>query len=103
MDTEDIKRELGVAEKWIRLLFIVLYVVLFRIAEIVLAVTVIIQFLWTLFAGSPNESLRDFGRRAAEWLRQVVEYLTYAGNERPWPFGRDWPEATEPESGANTD
>jgi hypothetical protein len=97
MDTEDLKRELTVADKWIRLLFIVLYVVLFRLAELVLAVTVLLQFLWTLFAGSPNPSLRDFGRRAGEWLRQVVEYMTHAADQRPWPFGGDWPDGAAPE------
>lgn len=93
MDTEDLKRELSVGDKWIRLLFIVLYVVLWQIAEIVLAVTVVIQFLWTLFCGSPNPSLREFGQRLGLWLQQMVDYLTYVGDQRPWPFGLDWPEA----------
>lgn len=93
MDTEDIKRELSVADKWIRLLFIVLYVVLWQIAEIVLGVTVVIQFLWTLFAGAPNPSLREFGQRLGAWLQQVVDFLTYVGDARPWPFGLDWPAA----------
>lgn len=94
MDTEDIKRELTVVDKWVRLLFIVLYVVLWRLAELVLAVTVLLQFLWTLFGGSPNPSLRDFGQRLGTWLREIVEYVTYASDERPWPFGRDWPAST---------
>lgn len=93
MDTEDIKRELSVADKWIRLLFIVLYVVLWQIAEIVLGVTVVIQFLWTLFAGTPNPSLREFGQRLGTWLRQVVDYLTYVGDAKPWPCGLEWPPA----------
>jgi len=93
MDTEDIKRELSVADKWVRLLFIVLYAILWQIAEIVLAVTVIIQFLWTLFAGTPNPSLREFGQRLGKWLQQVVDYLTCVGDARPWPCGLDWPPA----------
>lgn len=93
MDTEDIKRELSVTDKWVRLLFIVLYVVLWQIAEVVLGVTVVVQFLWTLFAGTPNPSLREFGQRLGAWLQQVVEFLTYVGDRRPWPCGLDWPEA----------
>jgi len=93
MDTEDLKRELTVADKWIRLLFIVIYAILWRIAELVLAVTVLLQFLWTLFGGAPNQSLREFGQRLGAWIRQVVEYLTYVGDQRPWPFGLDWPPA----------
>lgn len=93
MDSDDIKREFTVADKWVRLLFIVLYAVLWQIAEIVLAVVVVVQFLWNLFAGAPNPSLREFGQRLGAWLNQVVDFLTFVGDERPWPCGLDWPEA----------
>ncbi len=102
MDTEDLKRELSVTDKWVRLLFIVLYVVLWQVAEIVLGVTVVVQFLWTLFGGAPNPSLRDFGQRLGVWLHQVVDYLTYVADERPWPCGLDWPPA-DPELLARQD
>ena len=71
---------------------------LWQIAEIVLAVTVLIQFFWTLFAGQPNPSLREFGQRLGVWLQQVVAFLTYVGDARPWPFGLEWP-AAEPVGG----
>ena len=93
MDTEELKRELSAGEKWIRLLFIVIYAILWQVAEIVLAVTVVLQFLWTLFGGAPNPSLREFGQRLGTWLHQVVDFLTYVGDQRPWPFGLDWPPA----------
>ena len=102
MDTEDLKRELSVTDKWVRLLFIVLYVILWQVAEIVLGVTVVVQFLWSLCGGSPNASLRDFGQSLGVWLHQVVDFLTYVADERPWPFGLDWPPA-DPELLARED
>ena len=96
MSTEEIKRELGVADTWIRLLFIVIYGVMFWLAELVLVVVIALQFLITLFTGTPNINLRDFGQRLGEWLRQVVHYATYAADARPWPFGNAWPQAERP-------
>lgn len=86
-----LKAELTAGEKWLRLLYIVGYALMFQIAEFILVLTVVIQFLWTLFTGQANESLRDFGAQVAEWLRQTITYATWASDERPWPFGRAWP------------
>jgi len=88
---ERLKAELTSQDKWIRLLFIVLYAIGFQIAQIVLGATVAIQFLWTLFTGEPNASLRDLGQRLGEWVRQIIEYATWGAESRPWPFGRHWP------------
>lgn len=94
MDPE-LKARLTARDKWLRLLYIVVYAIMFQVAEIVAGVAVLVQFLWTLFTGTPNDSLRDFGQRLAEWLRQTITYVTWGADARPWPFGNPWP----PESG----
>ncbi len=86
-----LKAEITARDKWFRLLYIIGYALMFQIAEIVLALTVAIQFVWTLFTGQANASLRDFGARIGTWLRQIVAYVTWASDERPWPFGLAWP------------
>ena len=88
-----LKAELTARQKWLRLLYIVIYVVMFQIAELIVGGVVVLQFLWTLFTGQPNANLADFTRRLAEWLRQTVTYVTFSADERPWPFGNDWPPA----------
>lgn len=98
-----LKAELTSRAKWLRLLFIVIYAIAFQLAELVLGATIAVQFVWTLFTGTPNESLRDFGQRIGDWLRQVVEYATWADDARPWPFGSPWPRPDERAAGADTD
>jgi hypothetical protein len=88
-----LKAELTARDKWLRLLYILAYVLMFQIAEIVLAFTVVVQFILTLFTGGPNANLSDFAGRIGEWLRQTVVYMTWVDDERPWPFGRAWPES----------
>jgi len=86
-----LQAELTAGDKWLRLLYILGYAVMFQIAEIVLALTVVVQFVLTLFQGRANDNLRDLGSQVGEWLRQAVAYMTWANDERPWPFGRAWP------------
>ena len=91
-----LKAELTARDKWIRLLYIIAYAVMFQVAEVIVGITLVIQFLWTLFTGQPNDNLRDFTQRLAEWLRQTVEYVTWASDARPWPFGSAWPASAGP-------
>jgi polyferredoxin len=49
-----LKAELTARDKWLRLLYILAYVLMFQIAEIVLAFTVVVQFILTLFTGDPT-------------------------------------------------
>lgn len=92
---DTLKDELTRRDKWLRLLYIAIYVVMFQLAELVLAAVVVIQFLWHLFTGTPNASLREFGHRIAAWLAETIRYATYASDSRPWPFGRPWPDASD--------
>ena len=92
---DSIKDQLPRRDKWLRLLYIIAYVVMFQLAELVLAAVVAIQFLWHLFTGTPNPSLREFGHRLGAWLAETVRYATYASDARPWPFGRPWPAAAD--------
>lgn len=76
---------------WLRLLFIVFFAILFGIAEFVVTVAVLIQFVWTLFNGEPNERLRELGRSIGRYAEQIIRYLTYDTDERPFPIDLDWP------------
>lgn len=88
----NLKSELTAGHKWKRLLYIIVYGVMFQVAEIVLGITIAVQFLWTLFTGSPLDGLRDFGYRLGQWLREAIHYSTWASDARPWPFGNPWPQ-----------
>lgn len=92
---ETLKTELGRRDKWVRLLYIIVYAVMFHLAQLILAVVVVVQFLWHLFTGAPNANLREFGHRLGAWLAEAVRYATYASDSRPWPFGRPWPDAAD--------
>ena len=77
---------------WLRLLFMVLFYIIYELARIVVAATVVLNFLVALFTSHPNERLTRFGQGLATYLYQIIRFLTYNTEERPFPFDRDWPQ-----------
>ena len=75
---------------WVRLLFMLLFAVIFYIAEMVLFAVAAIQFLFKLFSGAPNARLTGFGASLALFLAEVAAFLTYNTEDMPFPFA-DWP------------
>lgn len=76
---------------WLRLLFMIAFIVIANVAAIVASVVVVLGFLWVLFTGETNDQLRQAGRALAAYLAAIVRYLTYNAEEKPYPFGADWP------------
>lgn len=88
----ELKQRLTASDTWLRGLFILIFAVIFSVAEIVLTAVVVFQFLATLFAGEPNARLRAFGLSLATFIYQIVTFITFNSDERPFPFG-PWPES----------
>lgn len=77
---------------WIRGLFMLLMAIAFHVCATVLGFVAVIQFVITLLNDTPNVRLVSFGRSLGSYLRQIVNYLTFATEEMPFPFS-EWPAA----------
>ena len=77
---------------WVRFLYMLLFSVFFCIATSVLSIVVLFQFLTALFTGEPNAKVLGLGRALSQYVSQILIYLTYNSEERPFPFA-DWPGA----------
>ncbi|MEE9253493.1 MAG: DUF4389 domain-containing protein [Pseudomonadales bacterium] len=93
---EDLKQHLTDESQWLRLLYMVLFVVIFQVAEAVISVVVVVQFLWVIVSGSRNANLLSLGSKLTAYARDVLAFLTYCSSAKPFPFG-DWPEGIEVE------
>lgn len=91
--SEDLKQNLSRSSIWMRLLYMLLFTVFYSLAEVVLVAVVTFQFLITLFTGTPNGRLLKFGKSLSTYVYQVLRYLTFNSEVRPFPFG-DWPESS---------
>ncbi len=77
---------------WLRGFFMLLFAVAYGVAEILLLVTVVFQFLCLLVTGKTVERLLIFGDNLSRYFYQIIRYLTFNTEERPFPFS-DWPGA----------
>ena len=79
------------SETWLRLVFMLVMILIYGISRIVVVAVMAIQFFYVLFTGQINEQLRQFGQSLAIYSYQIVRYLTFNTNERPFPFDQSWP------------
>lgn len=75
---------------WLRALFMLLMACLLHLSGTVLFVVTVIQFVIVLLSDAPNARLVLFGRSLGNYLRQIVNFLTFATEEVPFPFS-EWP------------
>jgi hypothetical protein len=46
-----------------------------------------------LFTGEINKQLQQIGQSVAGYMYQIVRYLTFNTEDKPFPFGGSWPSA----------
>jgi hypothetical protein len=92
----DIEQHIKSRTTWLRLLFMLILIFLYGVSRVVVGAVVLLQFLWVLFTGETNERLRGLGQSLATYTYQVIRYLTYNTDSRPFPFDDDWPSPAPP-------
>ncbi len=89
---DEMKANLTAGETWLRGLYMILFGVAFYVAQFLLGIIAVIQFLFALFSGHPLDRLAAFGAQFAAWIGEIVAFLTFASEARPFPFA-PWPDA----------
>src|SRR4029079_7830499 len=90
--TEQRKASFGDSAVWMRGLYMLLLVLAFGVAQTLLCVTAIAQFLWLLFAGEANSTIAQFVASLSRWLADTARYLSCASDAKPFPWA-PWPPA----------
>ena len=71
---------------WLRFVFIILFAILFNLAELVLTAVVVVQFLSTLVRGKPVSQITVFGQNLSTFLYEMLLFLTFKTDDMPWPI-----------------
>lgn len=72
---------------FLRLVFMVLIAVMLSLAQTVLTVVTVIQFIILLVNNKqPNERLAEFGTDLGIWIAKAARYQTAASEVKPWPW-----------------
>lgn len=90
--TQDLARDLKQRSKdrsmWVRLLFMVLSTVIFLVVYTWLVwFVVIFQFLSKLLTGKINSQILAASDRLVSYAGDLLAFLLYRTEQRPWPFG----------------
>ena len=86
----DFKENAKNIDVWTRGLFIVIYGVIFYFLFFLIWLVVIFQFLMKLITSELNDQLLDFSDSLTKYVSQILLYITFKSEERPFPFS-PWP------------
>ncbi len=70
----------------LRLIYMIIIAVMISLAQTVLGVATVVQFIILLINKNPNERLADFGTDLGVWVAKAARYQTAASNVKPWPW-----------------
>ena len=97
MNNDQLKSNLSSSKHWLRLVFMLLFAALLQLASLVMWILVAVQFVFSLITGEDNLHLRRFGHSLSTYIYDVLKFLCYSSEEKPFPFA-DWPEGISPET-----
>ena len=88
--SENVETTSNKRQIWVRGFFMLLMILVFYVSATVMFAVTIVQFVIRLLNDTPNERLVSFGRSLGKNMHQIVDFLTFAAEEVPFPFS-DWP------------
>lgn len=75
----------------LRVLWMLVFLLVWWVAEAVLGALIVLQLIYRLFYGAPNGSLMNFGDGLSQFLAQIGRFGCFHTDQKPWPFS-DWPQ-----------
>ncbi len=90
---EAFKSSITSGETWMRLVYMVLFAIVLYLDLSVAAFVAVVQFLFKLFSGQANQQLAEFGEGLAGYFRQMIAFLTFRTDDKPFPFA-PWPQTS---------
>ena len=87
---KEIKRNLLSPSMWLRIMYMVIFLVVGYLLLHLMIIIAMIQTVSNLITGKSIEPVWVFSRGLNQYLLQIVDFLTFRAEEKPFPF-LDWP------------
>jgi len=72
---------------WVRVILMIAFaVVLYVIIPAIVLVLMLTQTLFVFITGDSNDNLRVLGKALSKYIFEVLQFLSYASDNRPFPF-----------------
>lgn len=70
----------------IRCMYMILFLIVSRIVSACVFLIAVFQLFCSLIWRKPNDDVMDFGRALSIYLAEIVQFLSYNTEKKPWPF-----------------
>ena len=94
-EQSDLEKNVTAKSTWLRLLYMVVMAVAWSVAVFITSAVVVVNFFYVLFTGKTNPRLTEFGQSLASYLYQIVRFMTFNTDVRPFPMDEEWPSSKE--------
>jgi hypothetical protein len=86
MDAQEIKNNLISKKQWSRILFMLMFAVIYTGVFLIAKIIIILQILFALVAAKPNDNLLQMTSQLNYYIYDILKYLTYVDDIKPFPF-----------------
>ena len=87
---EEIKQRLQKNETWQRILYMIFFIIIYGVSKVLIFAVMLFQFITIVLTGKTNEQLLKFSQSLSTFIYQIMIFLTFVSEQRPFPFSA-WP------------
>ena len=86
IDTVALTENIKEPSIWVNFFLKVIYLIFLNFIIPFFGFITLLQFLFSLGSKKPNDNLISFSKKISIYIYQIINFITYSSDERPWPF-----------------
>ena len=94
IDTAVLTENIKEPSIWVNFFLKVIYLVFLNFIVPFLGFITLLQLLFSIASKKPNENLVSFSKKISSYIYQIINFITYSSDQRPWPFN-SFPESSD--------
>ena len=94
IDTAVLTENIKETSIWVNFFLKVIYLVFLNFIIPFLGFITLLQLLFSIGSKKPNENLVSFSKKISSYIYQIINFITYSSDQRPWPFN-SFPESSD--------
>ena len=94
IDTVALTENIKEPSIWVNFFLKIVYLVFLNFIVPFLGFITLLQLLFSIGSKKPNENLVTFSKKISSYIYQIINFITYSSDQRPWPFN-SFPESSD--------
>tara|TARA_A100001011_G_scaffold231584_2_gene239607 strand:+ start:2924 stop:3247 length:324 start_codon:yes stop_codon:yes gene_type:complete len=94
IDTAALTENIKEPSIWVNFFLKIFYLVFLNFIVPFLGFITLLQLLFSIGSKKPNENLVTFSKKISSYIYQIINFITYSSDQRPWPFN-SFPESSD--------